>query len=200
MYLLAAPYSRENGAAPSYVTHSSSFSKVTCKDNNKNCQVPTTQGIQMNVDMMTLPCLQDIAPDGMTCKQVSESWTPVFHDSTSATANLTDGFKCGCMSDKVQSGLCSPIFVNSEVCVLLPLSACRYFILSRPNFCYLFSIVHRGSVLDHIQSWRPQPALLVESVVTPILSLVRSGSSLTTMFLLSRRLLGVCTIPTTRFL
>lgn len=127
------PLFKENGAAPSYVAQSSAFSEVTCEENNKNCQVPTIQGLQTNVDMMTSACLQDIAPDGMTCKQVSESWTPACQDSTFATANLADGFKCGCMSDKVQKenfcertcGLCSPLFVNSEVCSVFPLCACR---------------------------------------------------------------------------
>jgi len=72
----------------------------------------------------------------------------------------------------------------------------RVLLFYRNSVYAYFSVIRRGSVLDHIWTWRPQPALLMESALSPILSLVRSASP--TMFLPSRMLLGVCTLPMTR--
>ena len=119
--------SDENGAAPAYVEQWTGFEEVTCEANNKNCQVPANnnQGLQSNVDS---PCLEETAPDGMDCREVAKSWAPECQDNATAAQFLADGFKCGCMSDKVQQegycerscGKCSPVFVSKlvSVCVL----------------------------------------------------------------------------------
>ena len=159
----------KDGAASSYLAQNSGYSEVTCDENNKNCQVPTTQGLQTNTDM---PCLQDIAPAGMTCKEVSESWTLACQDSATATANLADGFKCGCMSDKVQNekfcertcGLCSPVFVNSEVRICIAPTVCVYFysiatqcMLISPSFAGVpFWIIYGPGGHNQPCSWNPR--------------------------------------------
>ena len=54
----SCPFTFEkDSAAPSYSAQNSEFSEVTRDKNNKNCQVPTTQGLQTNIDM---PCLSRI--------------------------------------------------------------------------------------------------------------------------------------------
>ena len=58
---------------------------------------------------------------------------------------------------------------------------------------FLFSVAHRGSILDHIWTWRPQSALLMKVALSQILLLVRRVSPW--MFQLSWMLSGVCMGP-----
>lgn len=79
----ACPYSFViDGAAPSYVAQNDGFSEVTCAFNEVKCDVSSnsnsnSQGLQTNI---VDPCLEDVAPDGMTCEEVATSWVPECQD------------------------------------------------------------------------------------------------------------------------
>lgn len=112
-----------SGAAPAYVAQNSNFAEVLCGPNNKNCDAPSNNNQGLQTNHLDNPCLDEVAPDNMTCAEVASSWTLGCQDSAAAAENLANGFKCGCMSDMVQSqnycqrtcGLCSPVFVNQQV-------------------------------------------------------------------------------------
>lgn len=76
----ACPYNFiTDGAAPAYVAQNDGFVRVTCEFNAQKCEVPNSgsQGLQTNTYE---PCLEDVAPEDMTCEEVATSWVPACQD------------------------------------------------------------------------------------------------------------------------